>query len=78
MKLKSKVKCKGKYKGNIDGQVKEVSAGDEFLCDPWLAYKLIAHYPAIFEIIGSESVGELPKKKFEVEQNKILADYESK
>ena len=79
MKVKSRVKCKGAYKGNIDGQVKSLQAGDEVLCDPWLAYKLISHYPSLFEIIGSESIEEKPKKKeFKVEENKVLADYESK
>ncbi len=82
-KLKSKVLCKGRYKGNIDGQVKEFKIGDEFLCDPFLAYKLILHYPAIFEIIGSQSSQDeeskpAKKKEFKAEQNKVLSDYESK
>lgn len=79
MKVKSRVKCKGEYKGSIDGEVKHLKANDEVLCDPWLAYKLISHYPGLFEIIGSESIQEKTKKKeFKVEENKVLSEYESK
>jgi hypothetical protein len=54
--LKSKIKCKGRYKGLIDGKVQDLFKNDEFLCEPELAIRLINHYPDTFEVIGSEDL----------------------
>ena len=85
--LKSKLKCKRAYKGVIEGELKSLKLGDEFLCSPDLAIKLVHHYPLYFEVIGAEKPQPKPepkeekieeKKEWQPKKNKAMLDYENK
>ena len=76
MSKKSKLLSKKDYKGNIDGEVKLIKAGEEFLCDPMQAYALLRYYPALFEAVGyEESEEKKPKKK---KKKKANLEYSNK